>query len=309
MAIERSFTPIITQESERLILHQEHIPSELLPYAQWVCWRYIDRGNGRKPDKQPVNPRTLGNAGVHWANTWTTFDEAYATYQRYQNQGVQGIGFVLTPNDPFVAVDLDACVDEGKIARRAAEIVTRLSSYTEISPSGHGIRILLACPAFHRNVRREAIEVYSQSRYVTITGQHVAGTPPIIAVVSSDLLNSLLPLAPKKVVKPHVQVVKRDNQLITDDELWQRIFAHDQYGAQHLRRFQGDLSLDGGDHSFTVIRLLNCLARWTNGDALRMRNLMLLSPLANAKWFEQRGQGDWLDHQIADAIRYTSGKK
>ena len=51
--------------------------------------------------------------------------------------------------------------------------------------------------------------------------------------------------------------------------LWERIFAHDRYGAQHVRRFQGDVSLDGGDHLLTVIRLLNCLARWTHGDAAK----------------------------------------
>jgi hypothetical protein len=40
-----------------------------------------------------------------------------------------------------------------------------------------------------------------------------------------------------------------------------------------------------------------------------MRSMMLLSPLANQKWFEKRGAGDWLDHQIADAIVYVSGRK
>jgi hypothetical protein len=43
---------------------------------------------GKKPDKQPVNPRTLANAGVHWANTWTSFDEAYATYLRHFDKTV-----------------------------------------------------------------------------------------------------------------------------------------------------------------------------------------------------------------------------
>jgi primase-polymerase (primpol)-like protein len=95
---------------------------------------------------------------------------------------------------------------------------------------------------------------------------------------------------------------------VSDLELWERIFTHDKYGADHLRRFQGDNALDRGDHSFTVIRLLNCLARWTHCDPIRMRNMILLSPLANEKWFEKRGGGDWLDHQIADAIAYVSRK-
>lgn len=88
-------------------------------------------------------------------------------------------------------------------------------------------------------------------------------------------------------------------------QLWTRIFEHDRYGAQHSQRFNGDMSLDGNDHSLTVLRLLNTLARWTQGDAARMRSMMLRSPLVNDKWFSKRGDADWLDRQIADAIRYT----
>lgn len=74
------------QVRESLMIHHEQIPCELFAYTQWVCWRYVDRGEGRKPDKQPVNPRTLANAGGHWASTWTSFKEAYATYLRHCNQ-------------------------------------------------------------------------------------------------------------------------------------------------------------------------------------------------------------------------------
>jgi hypothetical protein len=36
--------------------------------------------------------------------------------------------------------------------------------------------------------------------------------------------------------------------------------------------------------------------------------MILMSPLANEKWFEKRGGGDWLDYQIANAIGYVSGQ-
>jgi primase-polymerase (primpol)-like protein len=68
-------------EYGRYEIQEDYIPSELLTYAQWDCWRYVDRGEGRKPDKQPVNPRSLANAGVHWTNTWAPFEIAYATYK------------------------------------------------------------------------------------------------------------------------------------------------------------------------------------------------------------------------------------
>jgi putative DNA primase/helicase len=256
-----------------------------------------------------VNPRNLANAGVHWANTWTSFDQAYDTYRRHHNEQVHGIGFVLRQADPYVAVDLDRCVHEQEIDPQAVEVISSLGSYTEISPSGQGIRILLACPGFHQNARRAAIEVYSYGRYVTITGQHVPGTPPTISVASPDVISALVPAVPEQGSSAQQHGSKSEFHPVGDLELWERIFAHDQYGADHLRRFQGDSALDRGDHSFTVIRLLNCLARWTRCDPVQMRSMMLMSPLANRKWFEKRGRGDWLDYQIADAIAYISGSK
>jgi putative DNA primase/helicase len=298
------------QAKESLMIHREQIPCELFAYPQWVCWRYVDRGEGRKPDKQPVNPRTLANAGVHWANTWTNFDEAYATYLRHHSQRIHGIGFVLTQADPYVAVDLDNCVHDNEIDQPAIETVDVLKSYTEISPSGHGLRILVTCPGFHDNMRREAVEVYSHNRYVTITGHHVAGTPPTISPAPPELIATLIPPLPEQNASTQLHTASLKQYSVGDMELWERIFTYDKYGADHLRRFQGDSALDRGNHSFTVIRLLNCLARWTHCDPGKMRSMMLMSPLANEKWFEKRGAGDWLDHQIADTITYVKrGKK
>jgi primase-polymerase (primpol)-like protein len=296
------------KEHEILGIQTGHIPQELKTYTQWVCWRYMDRGEGRKPDKQPVNPRSLANAGVHWTNTWTAFEIAYATYLQYRSTGIYGIGFVLTPTDPYVAIDLDSCVQEDEIESKAGQVIHDLGSYTELSPSGHGIHILVACPEFQDNVRRQDIEVYSHSRYVTFTGHHIAGTPREISVVSPDLITSLLPAAPEQVFASSTQAAKPVAYPASDMELWERIFAHDKYGRDHLRRFQGDSSLDRNDHSFTIIRLLNCLARWTQCDPSRMRTMILMSPLANDKWLEKRGAGNWLDYQIADALVYVSRK-
>jgi putative DNA primase/helicase len=149
----------VVSHHERSNVHPEKIPQELLVYPQWVCWRYVDRGEGRKPDKQPVNPRNLANAGVHWTNTWAPFEIAYAVYKQHGHRRVHGIGFVLTPTDPYVAIDLDACVQEDEIESKAAQVINDLGSYTEVSPSGHGIHILVGCPEFQelRSIRTVAM--------------------------------------------------------------------------------------------------------------------------------------------------------
>jgi putative DNA primase/helicase len=235
MRTETEPRPLIPTYQERAAIQPEQIPHELFSYTQWVCWRYVDRGEGRKPDKQPVNPRTLANAGVHWDNTWTSFEEAHAIYLRYCSQTIHGIGLVLTHSDPYVAVDLDSCIQGEKIEDTAAQIISDLGSYTEVSPSGHGLRILLACPEFQDNARRTAIEVYSHSRYVTVTGHHVAGTPPTISAVSGDLITSLLPTAPEPAASPPPQVSRPERYAVDNTELWERIFTHDKFGSASSR--------------------------------------------------------------------------
>jgi putative DNA primase/helicase len=230
---------------------------------------------------------------------------AYTTYLAHRSGGLDGIGFVLTPTDPYVAVDIDSCIKGAEIESRAAQIVEELRSYTEVSPSGRGIRILLASPDFQTNARTAETEVYSHSRYVTVTGHHVVGTPADISTASADAIATRVPTPPKHVNTSLAPVSRIEPYPVGDMELWERIFAHDKYGREHLQRFQGDTSLDHSDHSFTVIRLLNCLARWTECDPAKMRSMMLMSPLANEKWFERRGQSDWLNYQIANAIDYV----
>src|SRR5690242_18965373 len=114
----------IDQAKESQPVHAEQIPHELVAWPQWVCWRYVERGQGRKPDKQPVNPRTLHNAGVHWPNTWTRFETASQMYVAHRKHGIQGIGFMLTLNDPYVAVDLDSCIQANGLTEAASAIIT-----------------------------------------------------------------------------------------------------------------------------------------------------------------------------------------
>ena len=295
-------------QSEQVIRH-ETIPVELKRYPQWVCWRYVDRGPDRKPDKRPINPHNLHNAGVSWPNTWSNFEHTYMVYLMYRTQmapvGIAGIGFVLTADDPFVGLDLDACLDQGQLLSWAQPLIEQVPSYTEVSPSGTGLRVLVTSPDFQQNGRRDDLEIYSHDRFLTLTGNHLAGTPDDIRSCTAVQLTALIP---EGVHGPTVQPTlpaEAPSHNVGDAELWGRIFAYDRFGDQHRRRFLGDTSLDGGDHSLTVIRLLNCLARWTRGDATKMRTMMNMSPLANEKWWSKRGHTDWLGHAIEDAVTFT----
>lgn len=98
---------------------------------------------------------------------------------------VDGIGFVLTDNDPFVCVDFDDVIaDSGAVARWAVAAIVQLDSYTEYSPSKTGFHTLTTgTKPDGRTSRKQGnntkVEVFDSS-FVTFTGDHLAGTPTTV---------------------------------------------------------------------------------------------------------------------------------
>src|SRR5262249_31234259 len=80
--------------------------------------------------------------------TWTTFATALDYYRTHRSD-VDGIGFVFAADDPFTSIDLDNArdVQTGELAAWAARVVAVLDSYSEISPSGSGVKIFVAAKA------------------------------------------------------------------------------------------------------------------------------------------------------------------
>jgi hypothetical protein len=76
---------------------------------------------------------------------------------------------MLSGNDPFCMIDLDSVVAGGKVSPFALKIIEYFNSYTELSPSGTGIRIIVmgSIPAA---IKREDIEVYDRLRQMSLTG-------------------------------------------------------------------------------------------------------------------------------------------
>lgn len=144
------------------------IPHDLTELDQWVTWRYErDSKSPDKPKKVLKNPRTGYNASSTNPDTWTSYEEARAAAQK---RGHAGVGFVFSEHDPFVGIDLDDCVEGEMLASWASEIVRALDSYTEISPSGKGVKIWVR-GCLPENVKTPGIELYHRARYFTVTGQ------------------------------------------------------------------------------------------------------------------------------------------
>lgn len=155
-----------------LPLNVAGIPAELAARPQWLGWRWEWVDN--RWTKVPYSATNGGRASTTDATTWTSLEAAIASMQRHR---CAGIGFVVTPDDPFVGIDLDHCRDPetGAIDAWAQQIVDEFDSHTEITPSETGLRIWITThdgllPKGERGRRSGPVEVYGAGRYFAVTG-------------------------------------------------------------------------------------------------------------------------------------------
>jgi putative DNA primase/helicase len=114
---------------------------DLSALSQWVCYKLILREDG-KLDKIPYDAKTGQMASWTEPAAWSDLQSATPAVKKFK---LDGVGLVLTDNDPYTAVDLDKCrnPETGEIKPWAREIVHLLYSYSEISPSGTGVHIFV----------------------------------------------------------------------------------------------------------------------------------------------------------------------
>ena len=128
---------------------------------QWVCW---DDKTGRKV------PLQVGGGAASSTNptTWTSYDKAV---EYAEANGLRGVGFVFTKDDEYCGVDIDDCIDyDGIVSEEAMQIVDELNSYTEISPSGTGLKIFGRCKDVLKGRNKDGLEAYTFGRFFTVTG-------------------------------------------------------------------------------------------------------------------------------------------
>lgn len=141
---------------------------QLKALSQWV---------GYDAQKVPKCPHTGNNASTNNPATWGTAAQAWEAKRRRR---WAGIGYVFTIGAGVVGVDLDDCIDEaGQLSPFARDVVSILNSYTEISPSGHGIHVLVT-GQIPQSIKAPGIEIYNELRYFTVTGQRLPNAPETI---------------------------------------------------------------------------------------------------------------------------------
>ena len=257
-------------------MNYDRIPEILKHRLQWVVWGVP--GELLKAPFQPENLLRLkivpAKSGV--PDTWGTFEAA----ARCVRQGLaRGIGYEFAGQGIY-GVDLDHVISEnGIITPQAQEIIEGLASYTEVSPSGHGLHIFVT--AKNANITRHRkqggfVEIYNNARYFTVTGNVYGGYDRIAhrpAALQQIHDHYLLP-EPSKTVAPVYSVESPF------------------YAPDYLQRgLEKDLILRAcwngerrcGDESASDQALMNKLAYWCNADHGAMTAAFLQSPYYSGK--------------------------
>ncbi len=278
------------------------IPVELRNLPQWVTWKREFHRKG-KPTKVPYIAGTDKRASTTDARTWCTFGQALNAY--YAGR-CDGIGFVLTANDPYTGVDLDHCVDVGThvLTDAARSIIEQFNTYAEWSPSGEGVHIWIRGRIPRERKKVGDYEAYSEKRFLTMTGHQLSDLPDTI-LERQDALNEFAALyLPERLppVRPAQPFDGRKTCVLSDDEIIAKAS-----GAQNGAKFQ---ALWGGNASGypspseADITLCMLLAFWTGRDGARIDSLFRRSGLMRDKWDERHGSLTYGQRTIERAMIY-----
>jgi putative DNA primase/helicase len=270
-------------------------------------WIYEPRPTITKPAKAPYTPKGI-RADINKPYTWSSFDNVIDSWQR--STRFDGIGYVLTKNNPVVGIDLDNCIQNQEYTPQAQAITKLLDSYTEISPSGKGLRILVNAEVGDFTGKRKGdLELYSYHRYLSITGNKLESAPATIEPRITQL-REMYKLHLADTPSAHHPPIKKPELLPTDQEILQHLFDG-KLGDLYSAIYYGDISqIANHDESRADTLLFNGLAYYTKGDRAQMRRLLLNSPRAmqrQEKWNKHISNSQiYFEYQIEDSINYTT---
>lgn len=238
----------------------------LLSEPRWVAWRFVRRG--KDLTKVPFQSNGKAASSTNPA-TWATAMDLEGL------EGFDGMGIVLV-GDGIGGIDLDHCRNPqtGEIDPWAAEIIARFNSYSEVSPSGTGVKILArgAPESLPGNKYTPSgvepkgdkvphADVYLTGRYFTITGEILPGSPDEIrdagpALTSAPAWGWLSKLlTPKPAARPESAPTPLPSSAVMDDALLARMEA-----SKQVARLWREGKDGGGDRSANDLALASTMS-------------------------------------------------
>jgi putative DNA primase/helicase len=277
-------------------VRHENIPAELRQRPQWVIWKYVQRGE--RETKQPFNARTGSPASSTDPGTWSTYEEVRAAHE---SGDYDGVGFVLSDQDPYLGFDFDDCYHFGRLDPDEEEWVTAINSYCEVSPSGEGVKCLVRgqLPMHQERHSFGGNGVYQSGRFFTITGNVLDIYHSRITAIAPDVLNGLLDRWFPPVTRHEWEEVE---ERLTDPEVMRMLSSA--ANADKAR----DLYVSGKwqdwypSQSDADMGLIAMLAFYTGPVPRQLDRLFRTSALMRPKWDERRGNESYGERTINRAL-------
>lgn len=285
-------------------IRYDNIPDGLRDHDTWIVWR-LERRDGDET-KVPYNPTSGDHASTTDPTSWTGFDTAR---EAVEHRDFDGLGFVFT-STPYMGVDLDHIRDPetGELTDRAAWIVERLDSYTEVSPSGDGLHVLVEGEIPGSRSRTGDVEMYDTARFFTVTGAHVDETPATVNRRPDGLAEVYERVFGESEGSGEVvdfESVDADElegpgNDLDDDEIVSAARSS-KVGDRFARLWNGDNSAYPSQ-SEADLALCSMLAFWTSGDGAQIDRMFRDSGLYRPKWDEARGDLTYGQRTIVKAL-------
>ncbi|MCF8156661.1 MAG: PriCT-2 domain-containing protein [Rhodoferax sp.] len=171
-----------------------NIPALLAERPQWLLWRYEAKEGQVKPLKVPYWTTGARRGGTQGSDIdrskLCTLGEVKRAFER---GGYTGIGFAFLPDDGLIGIDIDGAInpETGVVTDRLQAIITSVASYTEYSPSGKGVHIIVQGTTTTNKSNDIGLEVFCGRQYFTFTGKHWSGTPLTVEVIDPKVLSRL----------------------------------------------------------------------------------------------------------------------
>src|SRR5579862_1113394 len=164
----------------------QFVPAEMKVKPNWVRWNLEEVGGRLTKVPYQLNGNKASSTD---SSTWATYKNVANNFMLDETQG---LGIVC--DGSFIGFDLDGCrnPETGEITAWAKRVIDALGTYTEITPSGTGVRAY-ALGQLPEGARRFSIatsagfgdkvgiETYDSSRYFAVTGNRISSTSSMVS--------------------------------------------------------------------------------------------------------------------------------
>ncbi|WP_049395497.1 phage/plasmid primase, P4 family [Staphylococcus haemolyticus] len=276
-----------------------NIPDELKQLDNWCVWKFENR-NGKRT-KIPFNAATGEFAKSNDKSTWSSYETAVNA------EGVDGIGFFFEP--PYLGVDIDDIDDDlhrfkqgDKLDNIVSEFNEAFKSYTEVSPSGNGLHIIVKGKIPGNRRRKGNIEMYDSGRFFTMTGKNIGKYKDVTEVseqVFKIIYNKYLP--DNTIKYPTTNNYQQNIHNLSEIDVINEI-----YKSKQAKLFddlmKGNYEPYYTSHSEADMALANILAFWCAKDYSQMDSIFRQSNLYRDKWDEKRKNSTYGEQTLFKAI-------